>query len=258
MPQASIKPGDTPEIHYLLRLGDTCLIHAQRLSEWCGHAPIIEEDIALANIALDYIGQARGVLTRAGALCAPSYNEDQLAFLREERDYKNPTLVELPNGDFASTTVRNLLVSVLLLHAWEKLRASTDAELAAIAGKAIKETRYHRTHAADWLERLGVGTPESRRRVESALDRLWPYTAELFELDAVDATAKESGIGPAWADLHSAWLDDVQAALQAAGLNIPQSRPFRSTGRHGIHSEHMGHMLAEMQHMQRSFPGGVW
>lgn len=256
--QDSITVGTEPTVRYLLRLGDTCLIHAQRLGEWCGHAPIIEEDIALTNIALDLIGQARGILTRAGQLDGRQFDEDQLAFLREERDYLNPTLVELPRCDFAITTVRNLMVAALLEPLWDRLRSSADAEVAAVAGKAVKEARYHHVHAADWLVRLGDGTAESRRRVEVALDRLWPYTRELFEPDAVDDAAAASGLGPRWAELREPWLAAVRDALDAAGLEMPAETTFLSSGRMGIHSEHMGHMLAEMQYLQRSYPGGAW
>ncbi len=256
--QASISIGHDPAVRYLLRLGDLCLIHAQRLSEWCGHAPILEEDIALSNIALDHIGQARGVLTHAGQRAGDGLDEDRLAFLREERDYFNPTLVELPRGDFARTTVRNLMVATLLELLWDALTRSADVELAAIAGKAVKEARYHRVHAADWLLRLGDGTEESRRRIEAALEELWPYTRELFESDAVDDAAEASGLGPRWATLREAWQRDMDEALAAAGLSAPRERTFLSRGRQGVHSEHMGHMLTEMQSLQRSYPGGVW
>ena len=256
--QDSITVGTDSAVRYLLRLGDTCLIHAQRLGEWCGHAPIIEEDIALTNIALDLIGQARGILTRAGQLDGRQFDEDQLAFLRDERDYLNPTLAELPRGDFAITTVRNLMVAALLEPLWTRLQASSDAEVAAVAGKAVKEARYHHVHAADWLVRLGDGTAESRRRIEAALDRLWPYTRELFEPDAVDAAAAASGLGPRWTDLREPWLAAMRDALDAAGLEMPAETTFLSSGRMGIHSEHMGHMLAEMQYLQRSYPGGAW
>jgi ring-1,2-phenylacetyl-CoA epoxidase subunit PaaC len=256
--QDSITVSTDPSVRYLLRLGDTCLIHAQRLGEWCGHAPIIEEDIALTNIALDLIGQARGVLTRAGQLDGQQFDEDQLAFLREERDYFNPTLVELPRGDFAVTTVRNLMVAALLELLWTRLQASSDAEVAAVAGKAVKEARYHHRHAADWLVRLGDGTAESRRRIEAALDRLWPYSRELFQSDAIDDAALASGLGPRWAELRDPWLAAMRDALDAAGLAMPAETAFLSSGRLGIHSEHMGHMLAEMQYLQRSYPGGAW
>ena len=256
--QDSITVSTDPSVRYLLRLGDTCLVHAQRLGEWCGHAPIIEEDIALTNIALDLIGQARGILTRAGQLGGQQFDEDQLAFLREERDYLNPTLVELPRGDFAVTTVRNLMVAALLELLWTRLQASSDAEVAAVAGKAVKEARYHHRHAADWLVRLGDGTAESRRRIEAALDRLWPYSRELFQSDAIDDAAAASGLGPRWAELRDPWIAAMRDALDAAGLAMPTETAFLSSGRLGIHSEHMGHMLAEMQYLQRSYPGGAW
>lgn len=255
--QDSIRLPDAPDARYLLRLGDLCLIHAQRLGEWTGHAPILEEDIALSNIALDLIGQARGVLTRAGQL-GGGFDEDQLAFLREERDYLNPTLVELPRGDFARTMVRNLMVAVLLELLWQRLQDSRDAELAAVAGKAVKEARYHVRHAADWVLRLGDGTDESHGRMQAALDELWPYHAELFESDAVDEAAAAAGLGPRWSELREPWLERMRAQLEQATLRVPADSAFRSRGRHGVHSEHMGHLLSEMQYLQRAYPGGAW
>ena len=245
-------------MQYLLRLGDTCLIQGQRLSEWCGHGPILEEDIALSNMALDLVGQARALLTRAGQAGGQGYDEDQLAFLRDERDYFNPTLVELPRGDFAFTMVRNAMVATLLKLVWERLAGSSDAELAAIAGKAVKEARYHQQHAADWVARLGDGTAESRRRTQAALATLWRYVPELFVPDAVDEAAQAAGLGPRWADLREAWMADMAQILAAADLAVPPESAFRSTGRQGVHSEHMGYILAEMQHLQRSYPGGAW
>ena len=263
---ASIQLRKTPELQYLLRLGDTCLILGQRLGEWCGHGPVLEEDIALTNMALDLIGQARALLTRAGQLQSPTFDEDQLAFLRDERDYLNPTLVELPNsisglgkpGDFALTVQRNLMVSTLLKLLWQQLADSSDAELAAIAGKAIKEARYHQQHAADWVVRLGDGTEESRRRSQAALNALWRYTPELFEADAVDEAAAASGLGPRWADVQADWATEVGEVLAEAGLTPPAETAFRSSGKRGVHSEHMGFILAEMQQLQRAFPGGAW
>lgn len=258
--QNSIEPDRSrPAVQYLLRLGDTCLILGQRLAEWCGHGPILEEDIALANMALDLIGQSRALLTHAGRLEGRGHDEDQLAFLRNERDYLNPTIVELPRGDFAFTVVRNVLVSGWLALLWEKLlHESRNEELAGIAGKAVKEARYHEQHAADWLVRLALGTDESRARTVKALAQLWPYTAELFESDAVDVEAEQVGLGPAWADLHAAWQARMQAALERANLEAPKETAFRSTGKTGVHSEHMGYILTEMQYLQRSFPGGIW
>lgn len=256
--QASIQVKQDAQVQYLLRIGDTALILAQRIAEWCGHAPILEEDIALTNTSLDLIGQARAVLTHAGALEGAGHDEDQLAFLREERDYRNVTLVELPRGDFAFTVVRNAVMATFFRLLWEKLATSSDAELAAIAGKAVKEARYHQQHAADWLVRLAQGTDESRRRVEAALADLWRFTAELFVSDAIDEQAAASGLGPRWGDLQDTWLADMNQILQEAGLAVPPSVPFLSTGKSGVHSEHMGFILAEMQSLQRAYPGGVW
>jgi len=255
---ASIQLHQTPQLQYLLRLGDTCLILGQRLGEWCGHGPILEEDIALTNMALDLIGQARALLTRAGQTEGRAFDEDQLAFLRDERDYRNPTLVELPRGDFAFTVLRNLMVATLLKLLWQKLADSSDAELAAIAGKAVKEARYHQQHAADWVLRLGDGTDESTRRCKTALATLWRYVPELFEADAVDEAAAATGLGPRWADVQADWNAEVGAVLAEAGLTPPALGSYRSTGKRGVHTEHMGYILAEMQHLQRSYPGGVW
>ncbi len=259
---ASITVSADPGVQYLLRIGDTCLVLAQRLGEWCGHAPMLEEDIALTNMALDLVGQARAVLTRAGELegerGGERHDEDQLAFLRDERDFRNCTLVELPRGDFAVTVLRNLAMAIYLRLLWQRLAASSDAELAAIAGKAVKEARYHQGHAADWVVRLGDGTAESAQRLKAALDLLWPYTAELFETDAVDDAAAIAGLGPRATDLRDEWRAEFAAVLDEAGLALPADRTFRSTGRFGRHSEHLGFLLAEMQHLQRSFQGGVW
>jgi len=256
--QGSIQVPTDPKLQYLLRIGDACLILGQRLGEWCGHAPIVEEDIALSNMALDLIGQARGVLTLAGEQCPQDYDEDQLAFLRDERDYLNPTIVELERGDFAFTVLRNAMVATWLKLLWERLRDSSDAELAAIAGKALKEARYHQQHAADWVVRLGDGTEESRQRIEAALARLWLYTPELFDDDAVDAAARASGLGPAGSELREPWLAEMREILGEAGLALPKDTAFRSSGKRGVHSEHMGYILAEMQHLQRAYPGGAW
>ena len=250
----------TPQQAYLLRIGDTCLIHAQRLAEWSGHAPILEEDIALTNLALDLVGQARALLTHVGAQAG--FDEDQLAFLRNERDFLNVTLAELPGRkagrDFADAIVRNFLLAAWMNVLWAKLEASGDAEIAAIAGKAVKESRYHVAHAADWLVRLGDGTDESARRTRQAVDRLWSYTAELFETDAVDTAAAEAGLGPLRVALQPEWLAVVEPVFAEAGLKVPATGAFRSTGSKGVHSEHMGYLLAEMQTLQRSFPGGQW
>ena len=256
----SIAFAPTPLQSYLMRIGDTCLIHAQRLAEWSGHAPILEEDIALTNLALDLVGQARALLTHVGQQAG--FDEDQLAFLRNERDFVNFTLAELPGRragqDFANAIVRNFLLAAWMNVLWAKLEASSDAEIAAIAGKAVKESRYHVAHSADWVVRLGDGTDESAKRMRQAVDRLWPYTAELFETDAVDTAAAEAGLGPLRVSLKPEWDAVVAPVFAEAGLAIPAPGAFRSTGSRGVHSEHMGYLLAEMQTLQRSFPGGQW
>jgi len=254
----SIQLDRKPEVQYLLRIGDTALILAQRLGEWCGHAPVLEEDIALTNVALDLVGQSRALLTRAGQLEGAGHDEDQLAFLRDERDYFNATIAELPRGDFAFTILRNLIVATWAKLLWERLQASSDAEVSAIAGKAVKEARYHQQHAADWVVRLADGTVESRRRIDAALVELWRFGAELFDSDAVDTAAHATGLGPRFADLREPWLAEMTAVFIESGLAIPAESGFRSTGTRGVHSEHMGFILTEMQHLQRSYPGGVW
>jgi ring-1,2-phenylacetyl-CoA epoxidase subunit PaaC len=260
--QGSIALSGSSDVAYLLRIGDTCLVAAQRLAEWCGHAPTLEEDIALSNMALDLVGQARAVLTLAGQhegrAAGTSFDEDQLAFLRDERDFRNVTLVELPRGDFATTTLRNLFLATFLRLLWQRLQASADTELAGIAGKAVKEARYHQEHAADWAVRLGDGTPESARRMAAALDALWPYTAELFDDDAVDAAAESTALGPRWSALAADWRAEIDAVATEARLSLPADRAFRSTGKAGRHSEHLGYVLATMQHLQRTHPGGAW
>ncbi|MEP7058844.1 MAG: 1,2-phenylacetyl-CoA epoxidase subunit PaaC, partial [Caldimonas sp.] len=202
------------------------------------------------------------VLTRAGALEAElggsAHDEDQLAFLRDERDFRNLTLVELPRGDFALTVLRNFALATFLKLLWQRLLDSSDAELAGIAGKAVKEARYHQQHAGDWVLRLGGGTDESRRRLQAALDALWAYVPEMFEADAVDERALDIGLGPRWAELEDDWRAEVEPVLDEAGVVRPPARAFRSTGRSGVHSEHLGYILAEMQHLQRTHPGGVW
>jgi ring-1,2-phenylacetyl-CoA epoxidase subunit PaaC len=254
----SIELSKDPAVQYLLRLGDTCLVLSQRLSEWCGHGPVLEEDIALANMALDLLGQARGVLTRAGRVEGRGHDEDQLAYLRDERDYMNATIAELPRGDFAFTVLRNAIMATWLELMWQRLQASGDAELAAVAAKAVKEARYHRQHAADWVVRLGDGTDESAARLRAACDALWPYTRELFDADEVDEHAAGSGLGPAWSELQEPWMAQMRALFTDAGLDLPAEPKFRSDGKRGRHSEHMGFVLADLQYLQRAYPGGTW
>ncbi len=246
------------QLQYVLRIADACLIHGQRLGEWCGHAPIIEDDIALTNVALDHIGQARSLLTLAGALEGRGRDEDALAFLRFEREYRNVTMLELPNGDFARTVLRAFLWASFMKVLCQSLASSTNAQLAAIAAKSLKEVRYHQQHTGDWVVRLGDGTEESARRMGEALALLWPYTAEWFADDDIDAQAQASGLGPAWSTLKEAWLAEVQPVFAEANLMPLAETPFRTTGKRGVHSEHMGFLLAEMQSLQRRYPGGRW
>ena len=256
--QGSIQVSTRPDVQYLLRIGDTALILGQRISEWTGHAPVLEEDIALANMALDLIGQCRAVLAHAGFVEGAGHDEDQLAFLREERDYRNVTLAELPRGDFAFTVLRNAMLATFFKLLWSRLASSSDSELSAIAGKAVKEARYHQQHAADWIVRLAQGTDASRQRTERALGDLWRFCAELFASDDVEAKAADTGLGPRWSELQDAWRAEMQQILDEAQLQAPADVPFLSTGKSGTHSEHMGLLLAEMQHLQRAYPGGVW
>ncbi len=244
---ASIQVTHTPQVDAVLRLADTALIQAQRLCEWSGHAPILEEDIALSNMGLDLIGQARALLTYAGSLEGMAFDEDQLAFLRDERDYRNLTMAELPRGDFAFTVLRNLFLSTWFRLLWERLQDGPDAELAGIAGKAVKEARYHQQHAADWVLRLADGTEESRRRITAALAELWRHVPELFECDPT----REGQV-------KDAWEAEVTAVLADVDLALPAPSAWRGTASRGVHTEHMGYLLAEMQHLQRAFPGGVW
>jgi len=245
-------------LRYVLRLADTSLVLGQRLGEWVGHAPELEEDLGLANLALDLIGQARLLLTYAGELEGRGRDEDALAFLRDAPEFMNLTLAEQPNGDFGQTIVRQWLIDTWQLQVYEGLTASSDARLAAIAGKALKETRYHHRFSCGWLARLGDGTPESRRRVQRALGELWRFTPELFAADEVDEHMSRAGIAPVLGDLARGWSIQVEADLGAATLERPATHPYPWHGKRGVHSEHLGHLLAEMQHLPRTYPGARW
>jgi ring-1,2-phenylacetyl-CoA epoxidase subunit PaaC len=245
-------------LSYALRLGDTSLILGQRLGEWVGHAPALEEDLGLANICLDLIGQARLLLSYAAELEGRGRSEDELAFLRDAAEFRNVSLVEQPNGDFGRTLVRQLLVSAFQLELYTRLESSTDASLAQIAAKAVKETRYHFRYSASWVVRLGDGTSESRARVQTALDELWPFTAELFASDSIDESVAAAGIAPRAADLQAGWLARVDAVLAEATLARPRDSSFPWHGKSGVHTEHLGYLLAEMQFLQRAYPGAQW
>jgi len=243
---------------YLLRLGDDALILGQRLAEWCGHSPFLEEDIAMANTALDHIGRARLLLTRAGALEGRGRDEDALAYLRDEREFRNVLMVELPNGDYGYTLLRQYFMDVRHHHLFDALQASNDPELAAIAAKAVKEARYHVRRSGDWVLRLGEGTEESHARMQAALNDLWGYTDELFAVDPVEARLCEAGIAPATAPLAARWRNEVGMTLSAADLHTPPADWHAEGGRAGLHTEHLGRILAELQHVARSHPGASW
>jgi ring-1,2-phenylacetyl-CoA epoxidase subunit PaaC len=243
---------------YLLRLADTSLVLGQRLGEWVGHAPALEEDLGLANIALDLIGQARLLLSYAGEVEGRGRDEDALAFLRDAPDFCNVSLAEQPNGDFGRTIVRQCLLDAWQLELYEALAGSSDPRLAEIAAKALKETRYHLRFSAGWLVRLGDGTAESHARVEQALAELWRFTDELFTPDALDEEMAAAAVAPSLTMLRPRWEERVGAVLKEATLQLPAAARYPWQGKRGVHTEHLGHMLAEMQHLPRAFPGVTW
>ncbi|MFN2565588.1 MAG: 1,2-phenylacetyl-CoA epoxidase subunit PaaC [Gemmatimonadaceae bacterium] len=245
-------------VQYLLRHGDDRLVLGHRLSEWCGHAPILEEDIALANIALDLVGQANLLLQLAGQVEGHGRDADALAYFREAVEFRNLPLVELPNGDFGFTIVRQFLFDAYDVPFLEALQHSAHPELAGIAAKAYKEARYHLRHSAEWLIKLGDGTDESHARTQAALDALWRFTGELFAEDGVDKTLRAAGIAPDLAALESRWRERVTAVVRRSTLTLPESSAAMLGGRRGRHTEHLGHMLSEMQIVARSFPGATW
>lgn len=249
---------DLAAFAYVVRLGDDRLVLGHRVSEWCGHGPILEEDIALANVALDLIGEATLLLKLAGQLEGAGRNEDALAYFRDVLDYRNALLVELPIGDFAFTIVRQLLFSVFSLLQMDALQRSTNAELAGIAAKAVKEARYHVRHAGQWVVTLGDGTDESHARAQQAVDDLWRYTGELFLADAIDREAVASGLGVDPSTLADPWREQIEDVLRRATLTVPNVGYMQRGGREGRHTEHLGHMLAEMQIVARSHPGATW
>lgn len=243
---------------YLLRLGDDRLVLGHRLSEWCGHAPILEEDIALANIALDLVGHANLLLTTAGAVERKGRDADALAYLRDGIDYHNVLLVELPNGDFATTIARQFFFSSYALLQSKTLQESAHADLAGIAAKMHKESRYHVRHSGEWMLRLGDGTEESHGRLQAAVDDLWRYTGELFLTDAVEQRLVASRQATDASKLEAPWRSQVAEILERAGITTPEVKWMQRGGREGKHTEHLGHMLAEMQVLQRQHPGAAW
>lgn len=243
---------------YLVRLGDDRLVLGHRLSEWCGHGPILEEDIALTNIALDLVGQANLFLEQAGKAEGKGRDQDALAYFREAVDYRNLLMAELPKGDFAFTIARQFFFSVFNYLQMEALQKSKSADVAGIAAKAVKEAKYHVRHSADWMVKLGDGTEESHRRLQEAVNDLWRYTGEMFIADDVDRTAAASGLGVDPSKLETAWRTHVDDVVKRAMLELPDVKFMQRGGREGKHTEHLGHMLSEMQIVARSFPGGKW
>jgi ring-1,2-phenylacetyl-CoA epoxidase subunit PaaC len=243
---------------YIVRLGDDSLILGQRISEWCGHGPILEEDIALTNIALDLIGQTNNLYELAVSIENKGNNIDQLAFLRLEKEYSNLLLVEQPNVDFGYTIVRQFFFDVYRKLVFESLCNSTDERLAGIAEKSLKETKYHLKHSSEWVIRLGDGTEESHGRVQEAVNTLWKFTDELFYQDEIDQKVIELGLGVDNSILKATWNTQVENVLTEATLTMPSNSWQHTGGRKGIHTEHFGYLLSEMQYMQRAYPNMEW
>ncbi|MBH5400123.1 phenylacetate-CoA oxygenase subunit PaaC [Bradyrhizobium sp. CNPSo 4010] len=255
---ANIQVSETPLVLYALRRADDALILGHRLSEWCGHAPLLEEDMALSNIALDLIGQARELYTFAAKVEGRDNDEDKLAYLRDVRQYRNLLLVEQPNGDFAQTLVRQFFYSAFADLYWRAMMKSRDATLAAIAAKSEKESAYHLRHASEWVIRLGDGTEESHRRAQGAIENLWAFTGEMFAVDDSERGLIDAGIAVDPGSLRGRWLTTITDVTREATLALPQNEWMQQGGRSGRHSEHLGHLLSELQSMQRTFPGLTW
>jgi ring-1,2-phenylacetyl-CoA epoxidase subunit PaaC len=247
-----------PRAAWLIRLGDAALILGHRLSEWSSRAPTLEEDIALANLALDLIGQTRALYGRACEIEGAGRDEDMLAYRRPEQAFRNPLLVEQPNGNFADTMARHLIYSAFASPFYEKLKGSSDAEVAGIAARAAREIAYHLRHASEWIIRLGDGTEESHAKTQSAFDELWSYAPELFEADGLDREMAASGFGVDPSSLRGAFDATLTEVLRQATLRRPPNSPGLRGGRIGRHSEHIGHLLGQMQVLPRAYPDARW
>lgn len=246
------------KFQYLLRLADSSLIIGHRLSEWCGHGPILEEDIALINIALDFVGNATALYVYAAQVEGKEHTEDDLAYLRNEREYRNLLLTEQPNGDYANTVARQFLYDVFTFFLYEELKTSKDETIAAIAVKSHKEITYHLRHSTEWMYRLGDGTEESHQRLQTALNDLWMFTPDLFDMDEVDVLLMNLSIVPDLNKIKDEWEKRVNEVIAEATLQIPTTIIKQKGSREGKHSEHLGFLLAEMQSMQRAYPGAKW
>jgi len=258
MATASIQVSETSLMLYALRRADDALILGHRLSEWCGHAPMLEEDMALANMGLDLLGQARELYSYAAKVEGLGNDEDKFAYLRDVRQYRNLLLLEQPNGDFARTTVRQFFYAAFADLYWRAMMQSTDPTLAAIAAKSEKESAYHLRHSSEWMLRLGDGTGESHRRAQTAIGDLWAYTGEMFRIDDSERGLIDAGIAVDPAKLHAQWLKTVSDVVNEATLALPANNWMQQGGRDGRHSEHLGHLLSELQSMPRTFPGATW
>lgn len=246
------------QFEYLLRIADNALIHGQRLSEWCGHGPVLEEDIALSNTALDFIGQATNVYKHAAEIEGKGRDEDQIAFLRDASDYRNLLLLELPNGDYATTITKQYFFSQFYQLFLDKLTSSNDEFLKAFAEKSIKEVRYHVQHSSAWVVRMGDGTTESKQRIQAAINALWEYTPEMFMEDELDKASAASDYGVALSSIKEDWHNAVKEILDEATLQTPAEGWGQRGGKQGKHTEHLGYILAEMQFLQRTYPGAKW
>jgi ring-1,2-phenylacetyl-CoA epoxidase subunit PaaC len=258
MAASNIQVTETPLVLYILRRADDALILGHRLSEWCGHAPALEEDMALANMGLDLLGQARELYTYAAEVEGRDNDEDKFAYLRDVRQYRNLLLMEQPNGDFARTLVRQFFYSAFADLYWRAMMTSSDPTLAAIAAKSEKESAYHLRHSSEWIVRLGDGTEESHRRAQAAIDDLWAFTGEMFAVDAAEQALIGAGVAIDPAGLRPLWLKTVTGIIAEATLELPKNEWMQQGGRFGRHSEHLGHLLSELQSLQRSFPGATW
>lgn len=243
---------------YSLRLADNAWILSHRLSGWCSNGPFLEEDLALTNIALDLIGRAQAFYNYAAELEGKGKTADDLAYRRNERQYYNNLLVEMPNGNFADTIARQLYMSVYEYYFFMSLQNSKDETFAAMAAKTLKEVKYHMVHAADWVVRLGDGTEESHEKMQQAINNLWMYTGELFEADETDTALIAQGLGVDNLSLHSLWETHIKNVLEEAKLSLPAANYMQTGGRKGVHTEHLGHMLGEMQYLQRAYPDAKW
>jgi len=258
MAVSNIQVSETPLVLYTLRRADDALVLGHRLSEWCGHGPMLEEDMALANMGLDLLGQARELYSYAAKAEGCDNNEDKFAYLRDVRQYRNLLLLEQPNGDFAGTMVRQFFYSAFADLYWRAMIKSRDETLAAIAAKSEKESAYHLRHSSEWIIRLGDGTEESHARTQAAIDHLWAFTGEMFAVDEAERGLIDKGIAIDTVALRPLWLKTVSGVVAGATLALPTNEWMQQGGRSGRHSEHLGHLLSELQYMQRTFPGLTW